>query len=132
MDPSQTPGQDPFLNDAIRNSQYDSLSSAFNPTPSQSTNEFPKDPRGSSAPQEQPQEDLAPPFRTQPPARQRMPQSPYYMFFSVTGIERSNAKNPIVRFDAKVTFPRGLKLFRIKVDFLFVDQSSSLPCTARP
>jgi len=28
--------------------------------------------------------------------------SQYYIIFSVTGIERSNPKNPIVRFDAKV------------------------------
>lgn len=34
-------------------------------------------------------------------------QSPYYIVFSVTAIERSNVKNPIIRFDAKVitTFP---------------------------
>jgi hypothetical protein len=29
-------------------------------------------------------------------------QSQYYIIFSVTGIERSNPKNPIIRFDAKV------------------------------
>ena len=30
--------------------------------------------------------------------------SQYYIIFSVTGIERSNPKNPIVRFDAKVSW----------------------------
>lgn len=38
----------------------------------------------------------------QPPQRTRAPQSQYYIVFSVAGIERSNAKNPIIRFDAKV------------------------------
>jgi hypothetical protein len=38
-----------------------------------------------------------------PLSRQRMAgQSQYYITFSVTGIERSNVKNPIIRFDAKV------------------------------
>jgi len=35
-----------------------------------------------------------------PKAKQHQPQ--YYIAFSVTGIERSNPKNPIIRFDAKV------------------------------
>ena len=39
---------------------------------------------------------------SQPPQRFRAPQSQYYIDFAVTGIERSNAKNPIIRFDAKV------------------------------
>jgi hypothetical protein len=38
--------------------------------------------------------------------RPRNPQSQYYIVFSVTGIERSNAKNPIIRFDAKVRKPK--------------------------
>ena len=102
------PGQDPFLDDPIRNSQYDSSSSsAFNATLQQSaTNEF-DEPQLSSNPQQQSQSEVAQPFGTQPPPppRQRMPQSQYYILFSVTGIERSNVKNPIIRFDAKVLFP---------------------------
>jgi len=39
---------------------------------------------------------------SQPPQRFRAPQSQYFIVFSVTGIERSNARNPIIRFDAKV------------------------------
>jgi hypothetical protein len=34
--------------------------------------------------------------------RNRQPQSQYYIVFSVAGVERSNVKNPIIRFDAKV------------------------------
>src|SRR5271167_2863233 len=110
MDSSpQMPGQDPFLNDPMRNPQYDSSSSsAFNRTLQQSaTNEFGEEPQLSSNPQQQSQPEVAEPFGTQSPLppRQRMPQSQYYILFSVTGIERSNVKNPIIRFDAKVVFP---------------------------
>src|SRR5579862_1169207 len=35
------------------------------------------------------------------PAVARVP-SPYYIVVSISGIERSNVKNPIIRFDAKV------------------------------
>jgi hypothetical protein len=34
----------------------------------------------------------------------RTPPSLYFILFSVTGIERSNPRNPIIRFDAKVKF----------------------------
>src|SRR6266496_5323520 len=113
MDSSpQTPGQNPFLDDSMRNSQYDSSSSsAFNPTLQQpTTNEFGEEPQLSSNTQEQSQSETGQPFSSQPPhPRHRMPQSQYYIVFSVTGIERSNVKNPIIRFDAKVSFPLDSK-----------------------
>jgi len=34
----------------------------------------------------------------------RQTPAPYFIVFSVSGIERSNVKNPIIRFDAKVMF----------------------------
>lgn len=104
MDSSpETAGQDPFLTDSIQNSssQYDSpASSSFNPTIRQSANEFAQDPQLFSAAQDHSEVESVQPVQT--PQRQRMPQSQYYIVFSVTGIERSNAKNPIIRFDAKV------------------------------
>jgi len=115
MDPSpQTAGQDPFLTDSMQNSssQYDSpSSSSFNPAIQQSTNEFAQDPQLFSAAQDLSQVETVQPVQT--PQRQRMPQSQYYIVFSVTGIERSNAKNPIIRFDAKV-LTLGLMLFSIQ------------------
>ena len=105
--PPQMPGQDPFLSASMRDSQYDSSSSsAFNSTLQQpTTNEFGDKPQLSSNTQEQSRSETSQPFSTQPPPRHRMPQSQYYIVFSVTGIERSNVKNPIIRFDAKVSFP---------------------------
>ena len=52
----------------------------------------------------------------QAPPRPRMTHSHYYIVFSVTGIERSNVKNPIIRFDAKVP-PRRFLGWRFVLTF---------------
>jgi hypothetical protein len=122
MDSSpQTAGQDPFLTGSMQNSssQYDSPSSSFNPTIQQSANEFAQDPQLFSAAQDHSQVESVQPLQT--PQRQRMPQSQYYIVFSVTGIERSNAKNPIIRFDAKV-LPLGPMLFPFSLTNLLDDR----------
>jgi hypothetical protein len=106
--PSQTLDQDPFLDESLRNSesQYESLSSsAFSPALDQSsTNEFGAESQHlPSATQVPFPVGTAHAVTTHVPQKHRMQQSQYYIIFSVTGIERSNVKNPIIRFDAKVT-----------------------------
>lgn len=72
-----------------------------------------------SNPQESPQSAKQYAEGTVQPPRHRQPQSQYYIVFSVTGIERSNVKNPIIRFDAKVChkigyFHGGVLIIRIR------------------
>jgi len=102
-------GPDPFQDDPMTSppSQYSTQPpQVFNPSvlqpPNDSSQEHLQNPSQA--------EDVQP-FSGQAPPRQRIPHSQYYIVFSVTGIERSNVKNPIIRFDAKV-FPRRFLLFR--------------------
>ena len=93
-------GPDPFQNDPMTSSpsQYSTHPpQTFNPSALQPTNDSSQE-----HPQHPSQAEDVHPFPGQAPPRQRMPHSQYYIMFSVTGIERSNVKNPIIRFDAKV------------------------------
>lgn len=107
--PSQTLSHDPFLDESLENSasQYESLSSsAFSPA----LDRPPTDEFGSESQQlpsnteEMFPADTAHAATTYASHKHRVQQSQYYILLSVTGIERSNVKNPIVRFDAKVAF----------------------------
>jgi hypothetical protein len=66
------------------------------------TNQIPTDPTDIAPVPDHLQEDTT---MTVTPVYRRPPQSRYFIKFWVAGIERSNVKNPIVRFDAKVTKP---------------------------
>jgi hypothetical protein len=102
-------GPDPFHDDPMTSSppQYSTQPpQAFNPSALQPTNDASQE-----HPQNPSQAEDVHPFVGQAPPRQRMPHSQYYIIFSVTGIERSNVKNPIIRFDAKVP-PRRFLTFR--------------------
>lgn len=125
--PSPIAGPDPFQDDLMTSppSRYSTRPpDAFNPSALQSASDF------NQAHPQQPLQGDTRPFSEQAPPRQRMPQSQYYIVFSVTGIERSNVKNPIIRFDAKVApsmlFIRLLMLtycsrpiFRVSVPHLY-------------
>jgi hypothetical protein len=103
MDSSlETPGQHTFQGDSMQSSssQY---SPPYDTTLQQSADEIAQQPQLFSTTEDTIHSGITLP--SQAPQRQRMPQSQYYIVFSVTGIERSNVKNPIVRFDAKVTLP---------------------------
>lgn len=92
--------QDPFR-DASRGepSQHSdpSLMPALNPTPQQPSNDV----GTANRPADMADQTERPGEGTQPITRRRA-HSHYYIVFSVSGIERSNVKNPIIRFDAKV------------------------------
>jgi len=91
---------DPFQDDSVASppTQYSTQpSGAFNPSELPSATDFNQEHRQNTS------QDDARPFPEQTFPRQRMLQSQYYILFSVTGIERSNVKNPIIRFDAKVS-----------------------------
>jgi hypothetical protein len=93
-------GPDPFQDDPMTSppSQYSTHPpQTFNPSALQPTNDS-----SQGHPQNPSQAEDVHPFPGEAPPRQRMPHSQYYIMFSVTGIERSNVKNPIIRFDAKV------------------------------
>jgi hypothetical protein len=60
------------------------------------------------------------PHAPQSSPRFRQAQSQYYIVFSVTGIERSNVRNPIIRFDAKVSCNLSMIVFLAE----FVNQTN--------
>jgi hypothetical protein len=66
----------------------------------------------------------APQVAGQSSLRMDVPYS-HYIVFSVTGIERSNARNPIVRFDAKVV----IRLWRW---LILTDKSAAIPSASSP
>jgi hypothetical protein len=94
------PIQNPFANEAVDPSSA-AYSAPYPSNPQDAQNIAPSN-HAPGPRQEQSSEPQIRATPSQPPQRFRAPQSQYYIVFSVTGIERSNAKNPIIRFDAKV------------------------------
>jgi|SRR5579859_2331243 len=104
MDPSvDTSAQNPFASETIEPSP-----STFNgsyPSNAHHTQGLESTEQASTHSQPLAVESQSQATPSHPPPRFRASQSQYYIVFSVTGIERSNAKNPIIRFDAKVLVP---------------------------
>jgi hypothetical protein len=103
---NSTSSHDPFANDDMNGSSSHVETSI--PSRLDSSNQLGIGAESQPASTQEPSyEARGPSTASHSPARHRQQQSHYYITFSVTGIERSNAKNPIIRFDAKVSLFRS-------------------------
>jgi len=134
--PLPVAGQSAFLDDPMRapspshfqTSDFGTLNRQPAPAEQATAHPQPQPTSGDASSNGQPEQPSLAPHSERRRASYSLSQ--YYIVFSVTGIERSNPKNPIVRFDAKVSPSSCVRWGAVVLTC--VDQPASISCSSRP